>query len=88
MKLIHHHHLLLHRAAVLITMNVVPAIHALMVCVVVSGVSVALLKNTVENAAKTTALDSLLHHLHLVRARLRPILRLQHHLLLHRAALL
>jgi hypothetical protein len=59
----HLQHLQLLRAVLLKIMSADQIILAPMVCAAVSGAIVVIQKDTVENAAKATAMDSLLHHL-------------------------
>mmetsp|Transcript_16098 Transcript_16098/g.27375 ORF Transcript_16098/g.27375 Transcript_16098/m.27375 type:complete len:200 (-) Transcript_16098:311-910(-) len=73
------YHLRLLRAVLLKIMPAVQIILAPMACAAVSGAIVVLQKHTVENAAKTIAMDSLLHHL--VQAH--PLQVLQQAILLH-----
>ena len=77
----HLHHLLLLPAVLLLIVLVDLIILAPMACAAVSGAIVERLKHTVENAAKATAVGSLIYHLvqaHPVQVLLQTIL---HHLL-------
>mmetsp|Transcript_30909 Transcript_30909/g.52405 ORF Transcript_30909/g.52405 Transcript_30909/m.52405 type:complete len:207 (+) Transcript_30909:781-1401(+) len=77
---VYHLHHLHHLQAVLLKIMLAGLIIlAQMACAAVSGAIVVLQKHTVENAAKTIAMDSLLHHL--VQAH--PLQVLQQAILLH-----